>query len=591
MSRREFTAAGRRWRFDRRGRLPSRTHRTQWAVGVLAAGGGCEQPVRLRDAAAARRLRGLPEAQPERLHEIDPLNLARSCRGASRSSVEEAAAESAAATLAGEEAPPETLELELAEVRAAALANGLDLKVELVSPSIARESVSEAQAAFEALLFGALEHRRSDSPPSSPGGVSQDTRSTSTDFGVQIPLRTGGTVTVDVPFSRYHDRTEYDDDSSDTSSSLIPYNPSHQAGLSFSISQPLLRGAGVRANTHSIRVAKYQRDIADVRTKLAAIKILANADYAYWLLWVARKELAVRQEQYELAVQQLEAARKFKSSGGGAEIEITRADSGVAARLEAIIIADTVVRQYERELERIMHRSDLPLNSPTELIPATEPRPLRLDLDADALAEYAVTHRMETLELELQLALDASTIDFERNARLPELSLDYSYTLNGRGGRHGDAFRQVGDGSYAEHVLGLQAQIPLGNRAARSRWRRARLQQVQDFATRERREELVRQDIYDAVDALKQDWQRILAARQEVVLAGEAYEDEKKLFEVGGYGRTSTDVLEAAARIGSAQLRELRALAAYEISQVEIATACGALLGQNGVVWEPIGLD
>ena len=528
---------------------------------------------------------------PERLHEVDALNLAQLSRS-EPISVEQAAAASAAEALAVEE-PAESLDLELAEVRAAALAHNLDLKVDLVNPSIARASVSEAQAAFEALLFGSLTHQRSDSPPSSPGGVSSQVHSTSTDLGVQIPLRTGGTVTVDVPFSRYNDLTEYDDDSSggDTSSALLPYNPSHQAGLRFSISQPLLRGAGVRANTHYIRVAKYQRDIADARTKLAAINILAEADYAYWLLWVARKELSVRQEQYELALQQLDAARKFKSSGGGAEIEITRANSGVAARLEAIIIADTVVRQRERELERIMHRADLPLNSPTALIPMTEPHPVRLDLEADALAEYAVTHRMEMLELELRLAIDASAIDFERNARLPGLSLDYSYTRNGRGGRHSDAFSQAGDGLYADHVLGLQAEIPLGNRAAKSRWRRARLQQVQDFATREHREELIRQNVYDAIDALQQDWQRILAARQEVLLAGEAYEDEKKLFEVGGYGRTSTDVLEAAARIGSAQLRELRALAAYEISQVNIATACGALLGQNGVIWEPIGLD
>lgn len=528
---------------------------------------------------------------PQRLQEINTLNLAELSRS-EPISVEQAAADSAAEALAVEE-PAESLELELADVRAAALANNLDLKVDLVNPSIARESVSEAQAAFEALLFGSIEHQRSDSPPSAAGGVSQQVHATFTDFGVRIPLRTGGSVTVDVPFSRYHVLTEYDDDSSSpaTSSALIPYNPSHQAGLSFSISQPLLRGAGVRANTHYIRVAKYQRDIADARTKLAAIRILADADLAYWLLWAAQKELSVRQEQYELALQQLDAARKRKSSRAGAEIEITRANSGVAARLEAIIIADTVVRRRERELERIMNRSDLPLNSPTALIPTTEPRPVRLDLEADALAEYAVAHRMEMLELELQLAIDASAIDLERNAWLPLLSVDYSYTLNGRGGRHSDAFSQAGDGSYADHVLGLQAEIPLGNRAAESRLRGARLQQVQDLATRARRKLRIRQETFDAADTLKQDWQRILAARQEVVLAGEAYEAEKKLFEVGGYGRTSTDVLEAAARIGSAQLRELRALAAYEISQVDIATACGVLLGQTGVIWEPIGLD
>ena len=61
-------------------------------------------------------------------------------------------------------------------------------------------------------------------------------------------------------------------------------------------------------------------------------------------------------------------------------------------------------------------------------------------------------------------------------------------------------------------------------------------------------------------------------------------EVEKRQFEVGL--RTSTEVLRAAARLADAQSREIRALAAYEISQVDIAFATGTLLGQDGVVWE-----
>ena len=103
------------------------------------------------------------------------------------------------------------------------------------------------------------------------------------------------------------------------------------------------------------------------------------------------------------------------------------------------------------------------------------------------------------------------------------------------------------------------------------------------------RELAIRQEVYDAVDQLKQDWQRILAARQDVILAGQTYEAEKRQFEVGL--RTSTEVLEAAARLASAQSREIRALASYEVSQVDIAFATGTLLGHGRITWEPIGLD
>ena len=49
---------------------------------------------------------------------------------------------------------------------------------------------------------------------------------------------------------------------------------------------------------------------------------------------------------------------------------------------------------------------------------------------------------------------------------------------------------------------------------------RAVLQRVQRLATREQRAQAIRQEVYDALDLLQQAWQRIIAARQEAVLAG-----------------------------------------------------------------------
>ena len=42
-------------------------------------------------------------------------------------------------------------------------------------------------------------------------------------------------------------------------------------------------------------------------------------------------------------------------------IEITRAESGLAARLEDILVAETLVRRRERDLKRVMNRPDLPM--------------------------------------------------------------------------------------------------------------------------------------------------------------------------------------------------------------------------------------
>jgi hypothetical protein len=85
------------------------------------------------------------------------------------------------------------------------------------------------------------------------------------------------------------------------------------------------------------------------------------------------------------------------------------------------------------------------------------------------------------------------------------------------------------------------------------------------------------------MDNLQNAWRRILAARLETALAGRTYEAEKRQFDLGI--RTSTDVLDAASRLGDAQSREVTALAGWQITLVDLAFATGTQLGQAQINW------
>ncbi len=509
----------------------------------------------------------------QKLREIDAVGLEERSRS-DPITVEEAAQEALEKLIETPE-PPQTRELSLPEVRAATLANNLDLQVELVSPTIAQTTVDEEQAKFESTFTGSARRSHIDRPTEFETQSSQATIDTF-ELGLRVPLRTGGTANINFPFGRSETNNPF---------SAFGGAAAFDADVRFSISQPLLRGAWGETNTYSIRVAEYENKITNARTKLEAIRILANADRAYWLLYAARRELEVRRQEYDLALEQLEQARRKVAAGDAPPIEITRAESGVAERLEAIIVAETIVLRQQRDLKRIMNRPDLPMDSPTFIIPATEPDPLFLDLDPVALGEYAVSNRMEMLELELQLAIDASTIDLQRNSALPLVVLDYSYNIGGLGGSFGRVFDQIGERSFEDWSVGLTAEIPIGNEAAKARVRRAILTRLSRLASRDLRRTAILQEVYNAVDRLDQDWQRILAARQAAILAGRTYEAEQRQFEVGL--RTSTDVLDAAARLADAQSREVRALADYQIARVNIAFGTGTLLGHDRVRWEP----
>ncbi len=475
----------------------------------------------------------------------------------------------------------ETMKLDIADVRAAAIVNNLDLQVELVEPSIAEETIYEQEAAFEPSITAGFRREKTNRETTIDSDSSINVLRTDIDFGVNLPLRSGGSVNIDFLASQSNDSTF--ESTADTRKAGI-INPTYESALSFSIAHPLLRDNGVRTNTHQIRVARIERDLTSARTRLAVIRVLSEADRAYWRFYSVRRELQVRQEQYERAVEQLGQARRRVAAGAAPKIEIMRAEAGVANRLEAIIVADTERRRVERELKRIMNSDRLPMNSATSIIPSTDPLPLGLSLAPETLVASALENRMELLEIELQRAIDASQIDVEENGLLPELNLQYGMTLNGFGASFNDSSRRAADGSFADYSIGLVANIPVGNTAAKARLNRARLRRVRRIATSEQRRLTIEQEVYDAVDQFDQAWQRILAARQEVILAARTYEAEKRQFEVGA--RTSVEVLEAADFLAAAESREVRALASYEIAKVDIALATGTLLGEDGVVWD-----
>jgi len=501
---------------------------------------------------------------PEKLRQVETLEL-------QEAEVEESARPDV------NEPPPEELELSLEQCRALTLENNLDLKVQLISPAIASERVDEAQAAFESAFSTNLTFSKTDTPIASfldeiSGSQVDYVR---TGLGVQVPLRTGGTVTFDLADSRIK-----------TGSPWSVFDPSYSSDLSVSISQPLLRGAGNRANTHAIRIAEYERQVTDARTKLEVIRIIAAVDRVYWHLYAARKELEVRKQQYDLAEALLEQARRFVEAGDKAQVEVIRAEAGVAQQLEAIIVAENNLRNRERELKQTLNKTGLEMQTPTVLIPATEPDLVYYELEKQRLVATAIDSRMEMLELELQIAEDISNIDYMHNQALPLVNMDYTYNINGLGASRNDSFDLLFDKRFEDHRFGVQLLVPLGNEAAKSRLLQAFYQRRRRLATRNNREALIELEVLNAIDQLEANWQRILASRQNAILAGRLFEAEQRQFELGL--RTSTDVLQAQTNFADAQSAEILALAEYQIALVDLAYATGTLLGAAKVQWEPI---
>lgn len=471
---------------------------------------------------------------------------------------------------------PTRIELRLEDARAAALANNLELRIELLNPRIAETSVSEEMSRFESTFAATVAQDRDDPPPGFRFGGPPDIATGTVGAAITQPLQTGGEVRFDHQTFR-------------TNPVITGLPTTWTSAMGVSATQPLLRNAGFQVNTAPIQVAAARSGISGARAKLTAINVLADVERAYWQLYGARLELDVQLEQVRIAEQVLgDTLRRIELNAIPAtqtpKAERLRAESGLAQRRDFLIAAETEVRLAARALKRIMQRVDLPVDGPTEIVPLTPPDPLELRLERKGLTMSAVENRMEMLELQLQLLINEFDIGVARNATLPRLDFRVDYTSIGFEPTLGTALDDSLDGKFSDRLLMFALEIPLsGNIAAQSQLRRAQLQRAQTLLTRDRLGVIIRQEVNDAADRFEQNWRRIVATRAATEATIATYEAEETVHINGRI--TATQLLEAALNIAVAQSQEIRATVDYQISKVDLAVAAGAMLGYGSIHW------
>ncbi len=477
----------------------------------------------------------------------------------------------------------------LADLRVKALKNNLNIQVAKVDPEIAASDVRREEAKFDQLLYIYAKYKESDYPKQSSDYVEfkstnptldkqqvkldqldQEIKGFDVEAGIKVPLRTGGTVTLSTPLNN-----------KDTSRKGGQFDSEqYQSALRFSFSQPLLRNAGRDINEASIRIAGFEQQAATLNTRLQSIRIIAMVDKAYWKLYESWGQLDVRRQQYEYAQQNLQMVKTRVKEGLTARVEINRAEIGVADRLEALIIAETNLKLANRQLQFLLNDiSDKP-SLDNIFLPSTSPSLVKYEIDRQKLMQDALEGRIELLSQELKLAADLAKIDYLENQTLPLFTVDYQYgALSNTFDSFGNSYNNILNGDFNDWSIGFKFELPISNEANKARLAKAIQQRTQRLTTKTLQALTIKKEIYDAVDQVEQNWQRILAARQQVLIAGINYEAELKQFNEGL--RTMTEVLETLTRLGEAQIKEIKAIGDYQVSLVDTAYATGTLLGYS----------
>jgi outer membrane protein TolC len=480
-----------------------------------------------------------------------------------------------------QEAPPEpapagqVLHLSLDEAVERALKNNADIAVERYNPEASAETVREQLGAYDPFLFSTLSQSGRTSPGSNAfsGGDSVETDSTVYNFGASQLLPTGGELRLDFNNSRL-----------ETSNVFSSFNPSYNSTFNLGLSQPLLRGLGMDNTRFQIRTAKKNREISDVQFRQTVVNTVANVKELYYDLIYAIDNLEAQRDSLGLAQKLLDENQIKVRVGTLAPLDVVAAESEVATREEAVIVAEAALRDAEDALRRAIFPDNDPATWTTPIVPSERPSAELVTVDAQKAVLNALANRTDVVAARKGLENADLTIKFAHSQSLPGVDLVAAYGTSGIGGTFiereglggpiirtvpggfGDALGDIFGQDYPTWTIGLNLSYPIFNRQSDAAEARARIGRDQVAASLRRLEMQITAEVRSAARAVETNYKRVATTRAARVLQERRLDAEQKKFAAGL--STNFLVTQAQRDLALAEVAELRATADYRKSVV-----------------------
>ncbi len=388
------------------------------------------------------------------------------------------------------------------------------------------------------------------------------------------------------------------------------------------IRQPLLQGAGVEFNRiagpsrtpgvyNGVLVARANTDIALSDFEIGIRDLVSNVENAYWDVYLAYRDLDAKVRARDAALESwrsIQARYAAGRRGGEAEKEAEareqyfRFQEDVQNAWSGRLVDGTQtnngssggtlrgngLRVAERRLRLILN---LPISDGRLIRTADEPRMAKLLFDWDQILPEALARRPELRKQKWLIKRRELELIASKNFLLPQLDIVGLYRWRGFGkdllnatrqqDRFNNAYQNLTSGDFQEWELDAEFNMPIGFRKGHAGVRNAQLVLSRERGILQDQEEQVVHDLSDSVgdvqrayEVAQTDYNRRVAAKQQVAAVQAAYEvDKAQLY----------SVLDAQRRLADADSRFFAALVEYALAVKNVHFEKGSLLDYNQV--------
>ncbi len=450
------------------------------------------------------------------------------------------------------------LALPLREAISLALANNFDITIESFNPRLTEQDILLEKGAFDpaATAEATASAAKSQSASTFFTGDSRQEESR-VGVGLEGKLITGTQYRMLLEESRIS-----------TNSTTFRLDPRFEAGLTFSLTQPLLKNFGININRTRILVAQNSHQISLERFRERVIEVVSQVQDAYWDLIFAIADHTAKQQSLELAKDLLRRNRIQVEVGTLAPIEIVEAESRVAAREVDVITSANEIKNAEDRLKRILN-----LNWEVSIIPTDEAAFAVEEVNLVQSLKRAFENRPDFASTHLDIKNRRIQLNFAKNQLLPQVDLVGSLALNGLENRKSEALKTATTGDFYSWEAGVILRYPIPNRTARAVRTQRRLEVEQALIGLKDLEQKITEEVRRAVRLITAGQNQVVASRKARELAEKRLEAEEKKFAVGL--ATSRDVLEDQEFLTLARTAESKALVDYSKALVDLDRVTG----------------
>lgn len=317
----------------------------------------------------------------------------------------------------------------------------------------------------------------------------------------------------------------------------------------------------------SIAISGDAVELAVEQARSSRLEMVTQVKQAYYAVLLAKEAFETYKSVYENAVDNFGQTEKKYKAEKASELEYTRAKANVASAIPNVYNSESQIVLALWQLKAVMGVDlDMDIDVAGSLEDYVDD--MRIDMDENSQADLSGNTSIR--QLAIQASQLAKTVQMQKFAYLPTLSVNYSYSY----------YTMTNDFKFSEFkwtpysYAGLTLSIPIFSGGKRlNDVREAKVQQAELDLQRINTERQLQISVRQYLTSMQTDVKSYYSAVDAVDLAQKAYDISAKSYNVGK--STLTDLNDAQLTLTQAKLSQSQAIYDYMVAKSNLEQTLG----------------